>query len=33
MGNSNFPEGGKSVPRSSIIAINKKDGSEITFIS
>ena len=32
-GNSNFPEGGNSVPRSSVIAIRKKDGSEITFIS
>ena len=32
-GNSNFPEGGNYVPRSSVIAIRKKDGSEITFIS
>ena len=32
-GNSHFPGGKNSVPRSSVIAISKKDGSKITFIS
>ena len=32
-GNSHFPGGKNLVPRSSVIAISKKDGSKITFIS